>query len=273
MSLNAHLASRIASVTSSQPQRILLDAVTPELVRSYSTVIATVETQAAVLANVSEDEMKHIKVLTDNCANLIWVTGGHLFQGAEPEMAVAFGLSRALMLEQPSLRFFVVDVDMSAPVETISKAILYVLDQATTAAEPDFEYIQHDSALHVSRFVPEYGLNQAFRQAQGAERIMRPLKDAGPFQLGAEVVGQVDSIFLRQQDEEHKPSGSHGHVEVAVKAVGLNTRVCDTQRNATQRNLQVLTLSYVGLRGLRWKLGDNRLCLHVSIQRRRGKGW
>ncbi|EAA36364.1 ketoacyl-synt-domain-containing protein [Neurospora crassa] len=222
--LNSAIAAQAKKITGLEAKRIPLESVTADIIAAHTRVISTIELENPVLSRVTEDEMKHIKTLTDNCTNLVWVTGGRLFQSASPEHAVVYGLSRALMLEQPSLRFFVVDVDHEGtPVERSAKHVVEVLQQALIEADPDYEFVQNAGLLHVSRFVPEETLNRVFREKQGAEKLALPLKDARPFRLGTDMVGQIDSIFFRREEAKDVQLAD-GHVEVSVKAVGLNTK-------------------------------------------------
>jgi hypothetical protein len=229
-SLNAVLANRIEKSIGRAARRVALDQVTPELLQAHSNVIATIELEDPLLSCITEDEMRLVKILTDNCANLVWVTGGRLLQGSRPELGIVYGLSRALMLEQPSLRFFVVDVDIDArsppsDIDTTAVHVLDVLTQAVEVPEPDFEFIHAAGVLHVSRFVPAETLNSTFREKQGAEKRTLALGKAQPFRLDTERVGRTDSIFFRREEATADTPLAAGLVEVSVKAVGLSNRV------------------------------------------------
>jgi hypothetical protein len=231
-SFNAVLAAQIEKSTGRAARRVALDQITPELLQAHRNVhvIATIELEDPLLSRVTEDEMRLVKILTDSCANLVWVTGGRLLQGSRPELWIVFGLSRALMLEQPSLRFFVVDVDLDAksPPADIDITAVHVLDvlrQAVEEPEPDFEFIHDVGVLHVSRFVPAETLNSTFREKQGAEKKTLTLGEAQPFRLDIETVGQTDSIFFRREEATAETPLAADHIEVLVKAIGLSTRV------------------------------------------------
>jgi hypothetical protein len=229
-SLNPAIANQIEGLTGRAARRVALDQVTAELLQAHSNVVATVELDNPLLSNVTEDEMRLVKLLTDNCTNLVWLTGGRLLQGSRPEMGIVYGLSRALMLEQPSLRFFVIDVDTEATsspsdIETAAASVTHVLTQAVQAPEPDFEFVHAAGMLHVSRFLPAEALNSTFREKQGAEKRTLTLAEAQPFHLDAERVGQTDSIFFHQDEATVDTPLVSGHVEVSVKAVGLCSRV------------------------------------------------
>lgn len=228
------LASGLALTMACQTERVSLAQVTPDLVKDYRTVISTVELHEPVLSRVTHDEMRLVKQLTDYSATLVWVTGGRLLQGARPEMGVVFGLSRALMMEQPSLRFFPVDVDVTATVghagevgvETAARHINAVLQQALVEEPaPDFEFVSAADALHVSRFVPDETVNRVFREKQGGENVVVTLLEARPCHLDIGTVGQTGSIFYRHEEAHGDVPLGPGHVEVMVKAVGITAQV------------------------------------------------
>ncbi|KAI6635430.1 Type I Iterative PKS [Pyricularia oryzae] len=234
--LNKELALHVAELTDKPAKRVTLDQLTPELATAHATVIATVELEDALLADVKDDDFAQIKTLTDHCTNLIWVTGGGLADGTRPEQAVVFGLSRALMMEQPSLRFFVVGVDgESAAAETTARQVLGVARQALLDdAEPDFEFVQDGragGALQVSRFVPDDAMNSTFRQRQpnATETLEMRLGDAQPcrLSLAGPVAANMSDAFVFTRDLAHK-NNDHGigqdEVEVQVLTVGLHAR-------------------------------------------------
>ena len=126
---------------------------------------------------MTKEELASVQVITDSATHIIWITGGGLLAGTRPDFAVASGLSRAIMLEQPALKFATFDVDDSQTDldRTISNC-MYVVDQILSENTLDFEFVQSQGTLHISRFTPEKALNSAFRQKQGFETIQLPLE-------------------------------------------------------------------------------------------------
>ncbi|KAI0886290.1 ketoacyl-synt-domain-containing protein [Annulohypoxylon maeteangense] len=251
--LNSAVANQVYQTTGHHAKRVSLEKITPSLLSTHSAVITTIELETPTLSRVTEEEMRLIKILTDNCTNLIWVTGGQLLQGSQPEMAVAFGLSRALMLEQPSLRFFVIDVDVNTntatpDIETTARHVFKVLQQAIEDPEPDFEFVQAAGMLHVSRFVPSEWKNRVFREKQGSEKTALTLGEARPCRLDIEQVGHTDGIFFRREETYAEEPLKAGDVEVSVMAVGLSTR--DLQAisgNAKNSSGSICTSQYAAI--------------------------
>ena len=190
---------------------------------SKSTVICLFESSEPLLATTSDAEMQAVKVITDNAATLLWVTCGDLLNGAHPDMALVNGLSRALMLEQPSLKFSTFDLESQNfdHTKTISNLIL-VLKQLAIHPKPDFEYIQKDGVLYVSRFVPEPEINSAFVQKQQARSVTSKVADTECSQLSIESIGQLDTLHFKPGTiPEHV---SPNYVEISVTAAGINAK-------------------------------------------------
>ncbi|RYP59382.1 hypothetical protein DL769_008567 [Monosporascus sp. CRB-8-3] len=202
-------------------QRLKLHELTAEHISVKTTVFNLCELKSPILCKVSDEDMQRIKVMTDRAASLVWVTGGDLMRGARPEFSLVSGLSRALVLEQPSLRFYTYDIDdPDKDVHATADRLISVLNQP--GPKPDLEFIQRQGIVHVSRLTPDDGLNAAFRIKQGLEPTTMKLKDAGAIRLAIGHVGQFDTIFFRQQ--EASTSLLPDQVRIKVATIGLNAK-------------------------------------------------
>lgn len=195
-----------------------------ETVPDRSFVISTLEQQQPLLNRIEEQEMAQLKSITDRVAKIVWVVNGGFVGGENPDFAPVLGLSRALMLEQPSLQFAVLDVDnKSASSSDTLYNIVSVFDRLIHELEPDFEFAQRDGVLHISRWEPDEHLNETFRLKQNKETIDLPLAIAGRCELGIKDPGQMDTIHFVQLEY---PTALHpDHVEISVKSVGMNAKV------------------------------------------------
>ncbi|KAL3256854.1 hypothetical protein ABHI18_007287 [Aspergillus niger] len=79
--------------------------------------------------SMNEHEMTQLKSLIDRVAKIVWLVKGGFIDGENPDFAPVLGLSRALMLEQPSLQFAVLDLDdkSASSIDTLDN-IVSVLD-------------------------------------------------------------------------------------------------------------------------------------------------
>ena len=220
--LGSAILERVGKVVGKSVQRMSLSDVTEETLPRGTMVISLLETETPLLAGISDEDMGHVKVITDNASTIIWITSGDLLSGRTPDVALVQGLSRALMLEQPSLRFFTYDVDdISRQTNRTADSIVSVLKRSV-GNFLDYEFIERTGVAHVSRFVPDDDLNHAFRQKQGSETIDTPLKDAKPAQIAITTPGQFDTIYFKQIAQPEVIDAEK--VQVGVTAVGLNAK-------------------------------------------------
>ncbi|KAK6513545.1 hypothetical protein TWF281_005168 [Arthrobotrys megalospora] len=221
--LSNYLAKEITEVIGQIPIRVAFSDISENTIPLGSTIISLLELQSTLLGNTSEAELDLVKILTNQASCLTWVTSGNLMSGERPEHSLAFGLSRAVMMEQPSLRFFVYDVDNINSDPSKSARNIVSLFKRVAPNIADFEYIEREGTVHVSRFVPDDVLNSAFRQTQEAETVRMPLAavQKAHAQLSIKTPGQFDSLFFTQIN---LPELQSHEVQVSVKSVGLNAK-------------------------------------------------
>lgn len=229
----SRLGSALADVLGSEVPRITLSDLTREdtTIPRGSTVFSLCEAQTPLLATTTDDEMHGIKKMTDNAETLIWVTSGNTLHADRPEFALVSGMARAIKLEQPSLQFYTYDVDQ--PDQELDDNDICAAAQRLVATISqqrgdvvDSEFAQHENVPHISRFVPDDGLNVKFRAKQGLKTIDTLLNKAGNARLHVQRAGQFDSLFFKQQPELTGSSDSLGHDQVRIKmaSVGLNAK-------------------------------------------------
>ncbi|KAI2712011.1 hypothetical protein CBS147332_5647 [Penicillium roqueforti] len=200
-----------------------LDEVTEEMI-SQSTVISLLEMETPFIPTMTPEEMMRFKIVTDNAAELIWLTGASTVTGDAPDLSLSSGLSRALMLEQPALRFVVLDVGKH-PSGTGRDAICTKVEHILTVEDTadDKEFVWHNGLLHVSRFLPDTTLNDLFSKRRTDEVDTMTLAEASPAQLAIKRVGITDSIYFQRLANPPTEIPS-GQVEIEVKAVSLNAK-------------------------------------------------
>ena len=195
-----------------------------------SIVISTVESEQPLLATISEEDMEFVKVITDNASKIIWITNGDLLSGSRPDFSPVLGLSRALMLEQPSLQFAVFDVDnVAMDLDVTARNVRNVVQQLIENADPDFEFAQKRGLVHTLRWEPEEPLNELFRLKQNEETINETLDAAGRCELSIRQPGQLDTIHFVKKDFQDTLRADE--VEIRVKSVGMNAKVSYIQHD------------------------------------------
>ena len=109
--LSETLSRLIPKVIGKKVRRVPFSEVSKNSVPSGTIVLSLVESEDPLLAVTNGEQMDRVKIMTDNASIILWVTAGDLLGGKSPNFALVQGLSRALMMEQPSLRFLTFDVD------------------------------------------------------------------------------------------------------------------------------------------------------------------
>jgi hypothetical protein len=222
-SFNDVLVRNLSKTLGHVVQWVSLHALTETTIKPKSTVISTIELTRPVMSTLTAEEMVQVKLITHKALNLIWLTGGNNFKGERPGYSLINGLSRALMLELPSLKFYTLDLDSPAQSVDAMEVLNTFLKQTHQEQTAVFEFMLQKEILHTSRMVPEETMNRTFREKQGEIARLTPLKDAKPARLTIGTVGQFDTIAFKQEVPDVSALAP-GYIEVEVKSVGLNTK-------------------------------------------------
>ncbi|RYP36601.1 hypothetical protein DL767_003305 [Monosporascus sp. MG133] len=196
--------------------------------------ISLLEIETLFLATMNPEEMDLLRGVTDVITDIIWLTASDMLgTDSNPDTTLVQGLSRALMLEQPSLRLSVLDIgkdllssssdaDKRVTCANISEALVPQHDR------DDKEFVQRDGLLYVSRFGPAAELNTIFRNRLESMRRQQPratarLCDAAPAILAIGKVRLIDTLHFEEVREppSRPPAGT---VDISVKAVGINAK-------------------------------------------------
>ena len=189
--------------------------------------ISLLELEKPLLATMDPTEMNLLRRITDKTTDLIWLTGATYMSGSSPDLTLASGMSRALMLEQPSLRFVILDIGNPAQIPQHDHGRVCSDVERSLFADDvpdDKEFVSRNDLLHVSRFIPDDGLNSRFSQRMNQQPTEMTLEAASPARLAIKTVGNMDTIYF-QQESEMEAEIPKGEVDVDVKAVSLNAKV------------------------------------------------
>ncbi|KAJ8127949.1 hypothetical protein O1611_g5687 [Lasiodiplodia mahajangana] len=197
-----------------------LSGLTAEQIPQGTTVFNLCELTTPLLSTISDEDMRGVKYMTDRASSLVWVTGGYVLN--KPDFALVSGLSRAVGMEQPSLKFYTYDIDEpeNADARATAQSLISVLNQRSLKL--DMEFSQRQGVVHVSRFVPDEGVNDAFRNKQGLEPSMLSLGEVKDVRLTIERPNQFDTIYFKEQ--ELPLSIPPSHIRIKVASVGVNAK-------------------------------------------------
>ncbi|KAI4604125.1 Type I Iterative PKS [Pestalotiopsis sp. 9143b] len=193
--------------------------------------ISLLEIEREFLPTMSPKDMDRLRIVTDKANDLLWVTGANMLgSDPDPNLTLSNGLSRALMLEQPTLRWSVLDVGKQLNDPTTAKSVSENIVEALIARyeKDDCEFISVDGLLHVSRYKPDFDVNSVFRQRlepHTAKLEKQTLAEANPARLTISRPGVTDTMHFQQLRE---PGGedapAEGYVDIEVKSVSLNAK-------------------------------------------------
>ena len=242
------LVSKLAAALGKSAKVLKFEEVTKETIVKGAPVISLLEAETPLLSTFNNEEMNKVKIITDNASILLWITGGGLLRGVNPEFGIASGLARAIAIEQPSLDFFNFDIDQSefSLPETITN-VMTVFHQSSIPVR-DHEFFQNDGMLHVSRFIPKIGLNRTLRQKNGSEPALMALRN-GKYSMRLEQPGHFDTICFEKDEFSsiQAPALEPGYVEVLVQTVGLNAKDVEVMSGTIGSRNAAFTQEYCGI--------------------------
>ncbi|KAI1660867.1 polyketide synthase [Daldinia decipiens] len=190
--------------------------------------ISILEMEGEFLATMSPENMNRLRVITNTAADLLWFTSANVLGNIpDPNLTLSSGLSRALMLEQPMLRYSVLDIgplqqlNFATACENALKALVAKYDK------DDCEFIEKDGLLHISRYGPDFRVNSLFRQRLGhrSEKKLKTLTKAKPARLSIDRVGVMDTLYFQQLSEPGQGGTPPAdYVDIEVRAVSLNAK-------------------------------------------------
>ncbi|KAL4957399.1 hypothetical protein BDW69DRAFT_200981 [Aspergillus filifer] len=223
--LISHLAT-VAGV--SEADIVSIEDLSQDLITPNTITVSLLEAELEFLASISPVNMDKLRLITDTVTDLLWITGANML-GSAPDatLTLASGLSRALIIEQPSLRFSLLDIGRvtESPQQEICNSAIQALSSAGDA--DDNEFILHNGLLNISRFAPANDQNRLFRQRldQSEAVPLKPLRDAGIAELAIGQAGDFNSLHFQQlsPDKHLSPlSPPAGYVDVELRAVSLH---------------------------------------------------
>lgn len=204
---------------------IALSDISTVAVSRETLCISLLELEHEFLATITQEDMNLLRYLTDTVSDLLWITGANMLGSPDPNLTLSSGLSRSLMLEQPSLRFCVLDIGRLVNLEQISTFNNIKRALTVDPRIDDKEFVQVDGILYTSRFLPYDNMNSLFRRRMKLEDPiqMESLSTAGPARLSISRPGVTDTLHFQQvRATETMPPA--GFIDVEIKAVSLNAK-------------------------------------------------
>ena len=225
-------------------------------VRSFTfsrtaTVISLLEIERPMLRVIDEMQLNCLKIITDQVSRIIWVTAGDFLEATLPDFSLAAGLARSLMAEQPDLRFFTLDIpEREVGRMRTARNITSILKQ-NDSVSTEFEFIQNDNILYVSRFTQNIEANERFNERHNQVSRLIPLNEAKPCGLDSSFYRHSSSAGLRpvfsKQVDRKAEVPSPGYVEVEALVFGISSHALLPVRDATSFENSPLFADFSGV--------------------------
>nr|APX43998.1 polyketide synthase [Pestalotiopsis microspora] len=210
--------------------------------------ISLVEAERSHLTHIKQSDLDRLKLMTTNLKNLVWITGAGNIDGHDPNLSLASGLSRAVMLEQPSLHFSIIDIGelQRAQLDPTLRGISQLIGQQD--AMDDREFVFRKGLLYVSRFVPDPGLNSVFqcRIGDGRSTFNSTPGLSKPLRLAVGKPGVADSIHFREV-RDLPTATPRDCIDVELRAASLNAKDVYALRGRVETQKGTVALEFSGI--------------------------
>ncbi|KAI1334905.1 polyketide synthase [Xylariaceae sp. FL0016] len=192
-------------------------------IRETTICISFLELTDPFLPTMSSEDMSLFKYLTSSVKELLWVIGADMLGSPVPDLTLSHGLARAFMLEQPTMKWSIVDVGR-ADAYSIAESLINALPLSRRS--DDKEIIYSKNLPYINRFSPDVTLNTLFsrRFSSNPSRLQQePLGEIPLAKLIIDHAGGLDTLHLQNLDEIREPLPT-GYLDIAVQAVSLNAK-------------------------------------------------
>ena len=222
---SSSLEARLSSTLGFTVTRLVLSELLEINLPEKAIVVSTIELREPMIGTMKSPDLQALKKLLEAASIILWISGGNLYQAERPDFAPVFGFARSVMLELPSVKFIVVDIDPTREeLGAVESNVLKLLQRANHDSTMDLEYLQYNGILYTSRFVPDQRMVRRFQEKQDEAALGIALKDAGTFQLSISQLGQMDTIHFLANRIHDNPLDPD-FVEVESKVLSLNAKV------------------------------------------------
>ncbi|TGJ84628.1 hypothetical protein E0Z10_g4132 [Xylaria hypoxylon] len=243
------LETRLMALGADGVQTVSLTQLATADVSEMAVCISFLEIQNPFFTTISEEELTLLHCLTNNVNDIVWLTGADMMGSPNPDLTLVQGLSRALRVEQPSLRLAVMDFgslkSLSSSPGSTCEALISLL---RNFENDDNEFALSNGLLYISRFEPDIETNSLFRRRVSREQKMEkiPISVSQPARLSIRQPGLTDTMYFQQMCEPHM-APPEGYIDVQTMAVSLNAKDVYTMSGHVETRTGSLAIEFGGL--------------------------
>lgn len=187
------------------------------------------EIEKALLSTLRANEFEALQNMLTKVQGALWTVRGAYENATSPEMNMVAGLSRTIRSET-LLPFATLDLDGRSPLDadSVSDAILKVFQAVFSkdaSSNVEMEYSQRGGKFFTPRIINDAEMNAiVHRETQPAALRPTPFSQGGrSLKLKIGNVGALETLHFVDDESKDLPLDAD-HIEVQVKAVGLNHR-------------------------------------------------
>ncbi|KAI0016815.1 hypothetical protein F4780DRAFT_797307 [Xylariomycetidae sp. FL0641] len=187
--------------------------------------IVLLETEAPLLATISEDDFGKLQSLMHTAANLLWVTAADENDPQYPLYSTVQGFFRSIRNEAVEKHLVTLAVEKS-PCDTPHDQVRYiasVFDSVFKLSSPELEFIVRNSQICTGRAIEEVALSEAQRSLLQPHVTEAPWLPGPALKLTIGTRGILDTLEY-VDDDSHEEALGPQEIEIEAKAWGLNFR-------------------------------------------------
>lgn len=177
-----------------------------------------------VLVDGTEAKFLALKSIINRASSLLWVTTRGMLRGSNPRAAVATGLIRMLITEDPTSRYGIFHLELGTDASNPSLAASVARrEMLISGGDLDREVAVYNGIEYISRLLPDESLSEHYRNLHclpsNADQVHLTATDT-PIEADFANPGQLSSLHSRQKFPLDDLLDSW--IEVRTEAVGLS---------------------------------------------------
>ncbi|KAI1260500.1 hypothetical protein F5Y18DRAFT_405602 [Xylariaceae sp. FL1019] len=190
-------------------------------------VIFLVETENALLPNMSDHMFEELREVMGKVHNFLWVTLTSLRSPIYPDFSLATGFLRSMRLQTFRTKIVTLALETDGEINSWSEfipSIFQVLNTSFSSSSTELEFVQRQGLIHSARLVENKSLSAAKMSVHHPELSSGPWQPGPALKLSMKSPGLLESFeFIDDDPFRLTPLGPH-EVEFEAKAWGLSFR-------------------------------------------------
>ena len=180
---------------------------------------------------IFEDEVlfSNVKTVLLSASSILWVSSADIIQSPNPAAGLTVGLLRTIAREMPHLRLAQLSFDSNfdGSLEFARQVVVTENRHHTekNLTQTDDLQIFQNGCLHISRLVPETGLNECYRiqEALDSEPRIQRIGSLGPIKVTTTRPGLLSSLQF-EEDVDMLGTLPDDWVEIKSEAIDVNVK-------------------------------------------------